>query len=97
LVQTFLEEFKRWGKVGEKGPPGSELGFARAGHDDGEVVGWEGGEEGEDCGEEARGGAGRVDGLVEDVVEEDFEGVGEVGERLVVGGEVGGGGRVGGG
>jgi len=97
LVQAFFEKLQRWRKEGEEGAPGSELGFARAGHDDGEVVSWEGGEEGEDCGKEGRGGAGRVDGLVKDVVKEDFQGVGEVGEGLVVGGEVGGRGRVGGG
>jgi len=94
-IEAFLEQLEWRRQVGEQGAPGSKLGLARTLHNDGEVVGWEGGEEGEDCREEVGRGGWGVDGLVEDVVKEDLEGVGEVGEGLVVGREIGGGGRVG--
>lgn len=59
----------------EEGPPGTDFGFAGALDEDIEVVG-EGGEEGEDGGEEdVVWFGGVVDFVVEDGVEEDFEGV----------------------
>lgn len=96
LFQGLLKEIVRGREVLEEGAPGAELGFAGALDEDVEVGG-EGGEEGEDCGEEGGvvlGGRG-VDFVVEDGVQEDFEGVGEVGEVLVVVGEGEGGGGVG--
>jgi hypothetical protein len=94
LLQTFFEEVCGRGQVGKEGAPGADLCFAGALNDDVEVLG-EGGEEGEDGGEKGLFGRRlRVDFFVEDFVEEDFEGVGEVEEVLVVVAEVEGGGVV---
>lgn len=78
----------------EEGLPRAYLGFTCTLHDDCEERG-KGGEEREDAGEEGLVWLGRgVDFFVEDVVEEDLEGVGEVGEVRVVVGEVEGRGGV---
>ena len=90
-MQGLLEEVLRRGEVLEQGAPGADFCFAGALDEDVEVV-REGGEEGQDGGEEGGfRGRGNVDFLVEDSVQEDFEGVGEVREVLVVVGEVEGG------
>jgi len=94
--QGLFEEVLRGREVLEEGAPGADFGFAGALDEDVEVGG-EGGEEGDDCGEEGGFGRGRggVDFVVEDGVQEDFEGVGEVGKVLVVVGKGEGGGGVG--
>lgn len=79
-LEGFFEEFLGRRQVVEQGAPGADLGFAGTLDDDVEVL-LERGEEGEDAGEDGafRGGRrGHVDFFVEDVVEEDFEGVGKV-------------------
>ena len=82
-LQGVLEQLAGRGQVREQGAPGAELGFAGALHEDVEVGG-EGGEEGEDGGEEGGVWWGRVvDFVVEDGVQEDFEGVRKVGEGEV--------------
>jgi len=96
----LLKEIERRWQVGEEGTPGAEFGFASALDDDGVVVSGEEGEKGECCLEKGGSGGGwgwwKVDCVVENVVEEKFEGVREVRKRCVVGRDRGGRGNVGG-
>lgn len=74
--------------MSEKRAPGPDFRFARALDDNGEVGG-EGGYEWEDGGKQSGfGWRLRVNFFIEDVVKEDFESVVEVGEVLVVVGEM---------
>jgi hypothetical protein len=87
LGEGLLKEVARGWEVGEEGAPGADFGFARALDNDFEELG-EGGEEGEDGWQEGLVGGWRgVDFLVENVVQEHFEGVREVLEMLVMVGE----------
>lgn len=89
-LEGLLKEFLRWGQIVKEGAPGADFCFARA-LDYNVEVAFEGGEERENAWEDGtfrRRGWGHVNFFVEHVVKEDFEGVGEILQVLVLLSEV---------